>query len=213
MKIEAYLKGAGGILGSLRSFLGQLLKEGIVDYLLVPQEMSHRRTLTQTLITKPENLQGANPFSPVMPMNAASIVSKLTIDKPKRRLGAVLKPCEIRALIELVKLGKADLENLFIIGTDCLGTFEVDDYARYIDKLDGVEKDKGTPILIEMQKGATKSATQLSIPLRPACQMCDTMTPPIADIVLSGIEVNITRNPVFTFGVTFPEDPVQCIEQ
>jgi hypothetical protein len=39
----------------------------------------------------------------------------------------VLRSREIRALIELVKLQQANLDNLTIIGVDCLGTYEVDD--------------------------------------------------------------------------------------
>ena len=58
------------------------------------------------IVKDPAHLDKANPFSPVMPMNSATIVSQLTADKPGKKLGVVLKPCEIRALIELVKLGQ-----------------------------------------------------------------------------------------------------------
>lgn len=107
MKVNTILKTAGSILESARGFLGNQLKLRIIDYLLVPQEISHSRTLVQTLVKDPANLEGANPFSPVMPMNSATIVSQLTADKPGKKLGVVLKPCETRALIELVKLGRA----------------------------------------------------------------------------------------------------------
>lgn len=39
MKVNAVLKAEGDLLGALRGFLGKLLKEGVVDYLLVPQEI------------------------------------------------------------------------------------------------------------------------------------------------------------------------------
>ncbi len=136
MKIEAVLKAEeGNVLGALRSFLSKLLEQGVVDYLLVPLEISHGRTLALSLVKNPERLDIANPFSPVMPMSGAAIVSQLTVDKPEKKLGVVLKPCEIRALIELVKLEQASLENLVIIGTDCLGTYEVEDYAKLIDEM------------------------------------------------------------------------------
>ncbi|NVL92236.1 MAG: formate dehydrogenase, partial [Desulfobacterales bacterium] len=137
MKVEATLKTDGDMLKAVRKLLTMLLKQRIVDFLLVPQEISHGRSLVQTLVKDPTHLDRANPFSPVMPMNSATIVSQLTADKPGKKLGVVLKPCEIRALIELTKLGQASLEDLIIVGTDCLGTYEVEDYAKLIEEMEG----------------------------------------------------------------------------
>lgn len=193
MKVDAILKTEGNILETARDFLGRLLKEGIIDYLLVPQEISNGRTLVQTLVKDPANLEKANPFSPVMPMNSATIVSQLTADKPGRKLGVVLKPCENRALIELVKLGQANLENLVIIGTDCLGTYEVEDYAKVIDETETPAEEKGEEVLNKMREGIDTPGTGLPISLRSACQMCNAITPPLADITLSlfGVEEGI----------------------
>jgi len=178
MKIDTVLTVEdGNTLGALRSFLGKLLTEGVVDYLLVPLEISHGRTLAQTLVKDPARLDRANPFSPVMPESGAAIVAQLTIDHPGKKLGAVLKPCEIRALVELVKLGQASLENVIIIGTDCLGTFEVEDYAKLIDEMKGAEK--GAKVLADMRQG-----TKLPISLRPACKMCNAFTPFTSNITL-----------------------------
>ncbi len=122
----------GRRLGALRGFLGALLESQIVDALLVPLEIGQGRSLAQTLVQDPAYLSGANPLSPVMPVNSATLVSQLTADKPTQKVGVVLRSCEIRALVELVKLQQANLDNLTIIGVDCLGTYEVDDYARLI---------------------------------------------------------------------------------
>jgi formate dehydrogenase subunit beta len=185
MKVEATLKVEGDTLKAVRNFLGILLKERIVDFLLVPQEISHGRSLVQTLVKDAAHLDRANPFSPVMPMNSATIVSQLTAGKPGKRLGVVLKPCEIRALIELTKLGQANLEDLVIIGTDCLGTYEVEDYARVIEGMEGAAEEKGARLLAEMRQGTGRPGTGLPISLRTACRMCNLITPPLADITLS----------------------------
>lgn len=186
MKINTILKTDGDILGAVRDFLGKLLKEGIIDYLLVPQEISHGRSMVQTLVKDPAHLEKANPFSPVMAMNSGSIVAQLTADKPDKKVGVVLKPCEIRAFIELVKLGQAHRENLVIIGTDCLGTYEVEEYAKLVDQMECDENEKGTKILAEMRKNIASPGTESSsIALRPACKMCDLFTPPLEDITLS----------------------------
>ena len=183
--VDTCLKAQGEILVTLRRFLANLLNEGVVDYLLVPQEISHGRTLTQTLVRDPANLERANPFSPVMPINSAAVVSKLTHDKPKKKLAVVLKPCEIRALIELVKLEQASLDNLIIIGTDCLGTVELEDYAQYVDDINRSEDEHGERILLEIKKHIGQTAMELPIRLRPACRICNAITPPLANIVLS----------------------------
>lgn len=181
---------AGDILGALRRFLADLLEKQIVDVLLVPQEIAQGRSLVQTLVQDPAYLSRANPLSPVMPVNSAILVSQLTVDKPQRKVGAVLRSCEIRALIELVKLRQADMENLTIIGIDCLGTYEVADYARLIDEMEGVAEEKGARAVAELQRRiAEGGAEPLPVPLRPACQICEFPTPRGADITLGLIGV------------------------
>ena len=61
-KVEAVLKAEGGdILGAIRNFLKKLLGEGVVEYLLVPEAISHGRTLAPTLVKDPTHLNRANP--------------------------------------------------------------------------------------------------------------------------------------------------------
>jgi len=153
MKIRTILAVEDGdILGTLRHFLSSLLEKHAVDALLVPQEIAHGHSLVQTLVQDPAYLSGANPLSPVMPVNSATLVSQLTIDKPHQKLGVVLRQCEIRALIELVKLQQANLENVTIIGIDCLGTYEVNDYARLIDEMEGPIEERGARVVAELKK-------------------------------------------------------------
>jgi len=196
----------GDVLGALRGFLGALLENQIVDALLVPLEIGQGRSLAQTLVQDPAYLSGANPFSPVMPINSATLVSQLTgdrpfgrvhpeqsrraQDRPSQKVGVVLRSCEIRALIELVKLQQANLDNLTIIGVDCLGTYEVDDYARLIDEMEGPAKEKGAQVVAEMRQRVEEgSAESSAVPLRMACQICELPTPVGADIALGLIGV------------------------
>jgi formate dehydrogenase subunit beta len=189
----------GDVLGALRGFLGALLENQIVDALLVPLEIGQGRSLAQTLVQDPAYLSGANPFSPVMPVNSATLVSQLTGDRPfgsaqgrpAQKVGVVLRSCEIRALIELVKLQQANLDNLTIIGVDCLGTYEVDDYARLIGEMEGPAEEKGAQVVAEMRKQiSVGQVANLSYgPLRTACQICELPTPVGADITLGLIGV------------------------
>ena len=122
-----------------------------MDYLLVPSHIAKGRTLAPTLVKDPDKLNEVNPFSLVMPTNAATIVGQLS-NARKGVIGVVMKPCEIRALIELVKLGQAKLDHLFIIGVDCAGTFEVEDYASYAgEEWEAPEKEQS--LLADLYKG------------------------------------------------------------
>jgi len=177
----------GDVLGALRGFLGALLENGIVDALLVPLEIGQGRSLAQTLVQDPAYLSGANPFSPVMPINSATLVSQLTGDRPSQKVGVVLRSCEIRALIELVKLQQANLDNLTVIGVDCLGTYKLDDYARRIGEMEGPAEEKGARVIAEMRQQIVEGNVNSS--LRTACQICEFPTPVGADITLGLIGV------------------------
>ena len=119
-----------GVLETMAAFLRGLLERGIVDALLVPVRTPTGDNVVQTLITDPAMLEDVDPTAPVLPVNSAKLVSDLTATGAVGRLGAVLRSCEVRALIELVKLKQASLDNVVLIGVDCLGTYEMNDYAE-----------------------------------------------------------------------------------
>jgi formate dehydrogenase subunit beta len=208
----------GDVLGALRGFLGALLENQIVDALLVPLEIGQGRSLAQTLVQDPAYLSGANPLSPVMPINSAILVSRLTGDRPSQKVGVVLRSCEIRALIELVKLQQANLDNLTIIGVDCLGTYEVDDYARLIGEIEGPAEERGAQVVAEMRQRIEEgSAESSAAPLRTACQICEFPTPVGADITLAliGVEngILVTLDDVLASKLGFMEGEAPQREQ
>ncbi len=171
----------GNVTVSIGEFLKGLLQKGLVEGLLVPREMPDRENVVQSLITAP--VDGLSPLAPVMPVNSATIVSNMTAIEPSdKRIAVVLKPCEIRALIELVKLMQASLENLVIIGVDCPGTFSVQDYKEKINR-------KENPI-DEVINGL-KDNREISN-LRVACRVCEYPVPQNCDITIGlfGMEID-----------------------
>lgn len=164
------------VLGAIRGFLRQLLESGMVESLFVPLEVQ-KGMVVPALVTDANRLAQANPLMPVMPINNARAVSALTGKRSPVRLGVVLRPCEIRALIELVKLQQADLEGVIIIGLDCPGTYDLAKYQAILD---------GQPIQLNDYLAAASQGGTLasSLPLRLACQMCVQPTPVQADIWL-----------------------------
>jgi len=173
----------GEVLEAIRAFLSSLLQGKLIDALLVPLETPKGYNIVPTIVSNPDWLQAANPLAPVMPLNSARVVSLMTMVSPSpNRLGVVLRPCELRALIELVKLKQASLENLLLIGVDCLGTYSISDYGRFIQETASPAKE----FLNKFSEGKEDPL------LRKACQVCEYPIPMAADLVIGlvGVDLN-----------------------
>jgi formate dehydrogenase subunit beta len=160
----------GDVLGAVRQLLRDVLLSGQVDALFVPLRHPAGNAITPALVKDPAMLEHADPLAPVLPLNGARALGMLTQHTPRPRVGAVLRNCEIRALVELVKLQQASLARLTIIGVECLGTFEVKDYAQMAaDAIDPPSAIRHPPSAIHP---------------RLACQMCEYPLPELADIAI-----------------------------
>ncbi|MEM2934432.1 MAG: Coenzyme F420 hydrogenase/dehydrogenase, beta subunit C-terminal domain [Halobacteria archaeon] len=166
---------------SLNSFLASILAQRLVDAILVPTEASSNLSAFPTLITQPERLSIANPLASVMPLNSALVISNLTLVTPsKKKIAAVLKPCEMRALIELVKLKQANLENIITIGIDCFGTYSVEDYKAMVER----NENPTERLLSQARKGLEEEK------LRSACKYCEYPTSLNTDITIGFFGLN-----------------------
>ncbi len=130
-----------------------------------------------SLFTDSSQLKDFDPFFPVMPQNAAKAISHFTFHEfSPYKVAVVLRPCEMRALIELVKLEQAKLDNILFVGLECGGVFpfeiiyskgEADKlYSDYMDAL---------------KRGSNFDG------IRDVCKGCDLFWPENVDIVVSCI--------------------------
>lgn len=101
-------------------------------------------------------------------------------------IAVVLRPCEIRALVELVKLQQAILEPFLVIGMDCWGAYSVQDYAAKANK--GSEN---SSVTAEFLKQVT--AGNLPEALCSACRICQYPAPTYADIAIQLIGEDINQ--------------------
>ncbi len=160
-------------------FFKKLLNNNIIDAVLVPQENQKvNENVSQSLIYDPEYLERVNPLAPVLQVNSARIVSKLTLKDSSQKIAAMLRPCEIRALIELVKLKQANIDNLLVVGIDCFGTYTVRDYVNKSNEIKGKETVTTDFIKKVQSKQDIKE-------LRVACQLCHVFFPENADIAIN----------------------------
>jgi len=157
----------GGVPAVLRRLLADLLEKGLVDAVLTPRPVPGGGNLAQALVDKPALLADADPVAPVMPVQSARILSALTAGGAPYRLAAVLKACEVRAAVELAKLKQVDLGRVVLIGIDCLGTYEPNDYAALV----AAGQDPTAHALAAAAAGAVTPLAGAAF--REACQMCE----------------------------------------
>lgn len=179
----------GDTLGAVRGFLRRIMEAGIVDLLLVPMETSHG-AVTPALVADPELLDKANPLAPVMGLNAAHAAGRVSVREPRQRVGVVVRSCELRALVELVKLQQASLDDLVTIGIDCLGTYDVSVYSAMVyDKAE-----EGFDWAAYMGTAQTGELTsQVGYAFRDGCQLCERPHVEGADITLELFGADLTE--------------------
>ncbi|MFZ5647333.1 MAG: 4Fe-4S dicluster domain-containing protein [Bacillota bacterium] len=177
-----------GVNHALRSFLGRMLSDGIAGAILVPQDAASGKSVVMSLVKSGEGLKSVNPFAPVAMVNAARLVSDLTLKSdPGEKIGVVLRSCESRAFIELVKLNQASLENIIIIGVDCPGTFEPKDYQTL--------KSDGRWRLEDWLTASASGETDfLGKTVRRACQVCGHIEAEHSSIHLGWVGVDPSQN-------------------
>jgi formate dehydrogenase (coenzyme F420) beta subunit len=173
-KIEVREK---NVLGALRDFFQKILETEEIKALLVPQHLPMKNMVMPTLVTDPNQLNGVDPLAPAFPLNAARIVSRLTRKPMGSKVAAVLRPCEIRAFVELVKLKQARTDEVVLIGVDCLGAFQNKDYFQ-------LTADSGAESTIAFYQRVLhgKSMETEGLDPAPACRACEYPTAENADI-------------------------------
>ena len=81
-----------------------LLEKDKVKGVLTLKKVSEDGAVTYSLIATSEELKDSVPLFPLMPTNAGKLLSRFTMrGGTAEPVVAVIKPCELRAYIELVK--------------------------------------------------------------------------------------------------------------
>jgi formate dehydrogenase subunit beta len=189
-------------LKALQQFLRQLITEHIVDLLMLPMRTLHG-SVTQALVSDPDLLVQADPLAPVMPVNSATLVGQVSLRPPRPKLGVVLRSCEARALIELVKLQQASMDDLLLICVDCAGTLSVPEYMlRIHNNMAGNGASGNSAIWKDLFFTALQHPDASPEILRPACQMCDQPVYDQAQIVVELFNSDLNQEII----ISLPDD-------
>ena len=175
MKTSTLKVDNGNPLASIQKILAGLMESGFIDALLVPRSLPGGEGFAQCLIKDPGLVNETHPAAPTMAVQSAAIVKQLAVVPAKGRIGVVLKPCELRAVTELVKFLQINLENIVTIGVDCAGTLEVNKYADFIKN-----GNKSPSNFVFEWYGAAKPGGEPG--LRKCCQICENPVPANSDL-------------------------------
>jgi formate dehydrogenase subunit beta len=122
------LKTDNGVNGAIKGFLAEGMKAGVWDAVLVPARVPAGDSYAWLLLRDPEAVEATTPLPPVMAVSGARALYKFARRGPAKRVAVVMRPCEVRAAIELKKLEQISLENVSLISVDCPGAVPLKEY-------------------------------------------------------------------------------------
>lgn len=177
----------GDPLGRLRDFTRKVWELAGLSAMLAVINETQEFTLQPTIIENSETLNQVNPFKPLMTLNSARLVPVLMKKFQNARIGALFRPCEMRALIEMSKHDSFDLNLVFTICVDCLGTLPLEEFRWQAQR-----KTSNQRLTEETLKFARQGGI-LAYRYRSACQMCPSPEAIGADINIGVIGLPVRR--------------------
>ena len=163
---------------TVRQLLRSLLESGQVEAVLaLGRTETAEHGVGYFLFTDPDAFAAdgdALPLLPLMPANGGGLLSRLTLEGALTGpVAAVIRPCEVRAFIELMKLSQGSLDNVFLISTTCGGVYPLE------TAVDGSLEER----LPGYWEGVKRD--ELDEAVRPTCRACERFVPTGADVTVA----------------------------
>lgn len=182
--------GAAGPVAALDDFLGRLMHASGAQRLLAPVEVQPG-VVSPHVFRAGEDLRRINPLLPLMQANAAATLWAAAQEAPSSLMVAVLRPCEVRAAVELAKHGKLNLDSLILVGVDCLSTYEASYWKQ------GTEQNaRRADWLMDEALALARTGQVRTEGYRLACELCDRPAADYraADVLVGLVGVNNREN-------------------
>jgi formate dehydrogenase subunit beta len=163
-----------GIEEGIIDFLEFLIKSGKIKGVFTLKKMNEDGAVAYSLITSLDELKKAVPFYPFMPVNTGKVLSSFTLTAATEEpVAAVLRPCELRAFIELAKRVQGSLDNILLISLTCGGVFPLRSLKN------GALKNHQPSYWETVKKAEIDPETRLT------CQSCEDFVPQLADMTVA----------------------------
>ncbi len=167
-------------LSGIRFFLTTVMEKAGIEAMLVPTRLAMKNRIMPMLVSDPTRLAEADPLSPAFPVNGAQQLTRITRLPSGGKMAVVLRPCEIRAFNELVKLNQGKRDDVVIFGLDCPGALSNSDFRAFVDQ--HATSDAATRAFCAA--AFSDNPNHEALPLTSACRACNHQTPDGADITV-----------------------------
>lgn len=176
---------------AVANFLGRLLREHLVDRLLVAEPVAGHASAEPRLVASGIQVEEVDVLWPVQAVDMAGTLARSMHAEPEARFGAFLRPCELRTVIELAKRQRIDLEHLLVVCPDCAGTFAADDLRR-----ERAAHEEDSEWVVHRALHQARFGLLAPEGARPACELCDRPAPdyPAAQVILGLVGVRNTEH-------------------
>lgn len=142
------------------SLFEKAMDKGIFDAVVISMKVPAGDAFAYVLVKDKSLLKDGEPIPPTMFVQGAKAVSSITrLGEGNIKIAAIMRPCEIRATVELAKLGQTNIENMTLVSMDCPGVLPTSDFLK--------DPEKSTKNFEEAAKNLDDSV------MRPVCQICD----------------------------------------
>jgi len=155
-----------GINKTIVDIFKKSLEKKCFDAILIPVRVPETEAYAWVLLKDQSLLDEANPLPPIISVQGAKALRSLTKrGKMTQNIAAILRPCEIRAAVELSKLKQIHLDNISLISIDCPGAMPLSDYLADPEKSKKIYKNV-------LEKWGENNS------VRPVCHICNRFSLP-----------------------------------
>lgn len=181
-KLGAKIPIEKGIIQTLQKLLKKALQSDSIDALLLPVKVPAGDSYAWILMQNPAVVDDASPMSAIMPVQGSKALKSLTRKGDgSLRIVVMLRPCEVRASIELFKLNQVNLDNITLISYDCPGALPL---SETTDNL----KTKEEKFLDLLSNRSFDSKIT-----KPVCQFCTDFSMGTVDVHIGLAEPDTTH--------------------
>ena len=190
--------------------LSSLLKEKVVDKILSAEtkvnaktNLEDRFTVVPKVVEKAEDMKDF-PLSNLIAYgyartdSAAKYLHKSLDGANKEKIGIIARPCDTRAVVELVKIKQINLDNVFIIAIEDRGM--IPKAGRDIKKIKDVDPTKvvkekigDNGLIVKLEDGSKK---ELDLAIAENCLRCVRKLPVIADLSITDLGIPIDSDEI-----------------
>ena len=98
---------------SILQFFQDAIEKKLFDAVMMPMKVPSGDSFAWIMIKEQDILKDAQPLAPIMPVNAVKALKRYTRKgKGKYKIAALMKPCDIRATIDLTKLNQVHVADV-----------------------------------------------------------------------------------------------------